>query len=231
MYVQTLTSERNELQHRVEELESALDATVEYLRSRRGRQAQLPEMFPYPRNPRADNPIGSGLSPERAPNRRTWFVLASVIILLPLLLAASAYRRGTVPARVGTNGAAAAPTTVPFGFKSTPADIELHPDILRRTAATDPQPDGLIVSIATATECWIGVEIDGERRIERLLRHDEQFSVHARNDLLLRVGNAGAVSFSINGRAAKPLGTAGQPVTARITSANFEQFLTRVDPL
>jgi hypothetical protein len=43
----------------------------------------------------------------------------------------------------------------------------------------------------------------------------------------LRVGNAGALSLTINGVAAVPLGRQGQAVTTRITLANYQRLLLR----
>lgn len=231
-YVRTLTNERDELRHRLIELESTLDATVEYLQSRIARQSEVMRMPQSPPNSHTEDAIAAGLSPEEPKNRRSPLAVASfsTIVLVTLVLTPWAYWRGhTIVARSSVNGAAAVPAVIQSASNRRGGDIRLSRDTVPGTGSTAPiDPDRLIVSLVTRTECWIGVVIDGERRVERLLQRGEQFSVHARNELLVRVGNAGAVAFSINGRAAKALGPAGQPVTARITSANFEQFLARV---
>jgi len=43
----------------------------------------------------------------------------------------------------------------------------------------------------------------------------------------LTTGDAGAVALTLNGESAKPLGSAGEVVTARLNLANFRDFLLR----
>jgi hypothetical protein len=67
--------------------------------------------------------------------------------------------------------------------------------------------------------------LDGERKVERELDAGEQATVQARNEVVLRVGNAAAISLTINGVAALPLGRPGEPVTTRITPDNYTRLL------
>lgn len=70
--------------------------------------------------------------------------------------------------------------------------------------------------------------LDGERKFERELDAGEQATVQAQNEVVLRVGNAGAISLTINGVAALPLGRQGEPVTTRITPDNYTRLLGAV---
>ena len=54
--------------------------------------------------------------------------------------------------------------------------------------------------------------------------------LYARDEVVLRVGNAGALSLTINGVAAAPLGRQGQTVTTRITLANYKHLTEQSDP-
>jgi hypothetical protein len=49
--------------------------------------------------------------------------------------------------------------------------------------------------------------------------------VRANDEAVLRVGDAAALSVLINNQVARPIGAAGQVVTARITRANYLTFL------
>jgi hypothetical protein len=69
------------------------------------------------------------------------------------------------------------------------------------------------------------VTLDGQRKLERLLRRGETTILHARDEVVLKAGNAGALSLTINGLAAAPLGRRGQTVTTRITMANYKRLL------
>jgi hypothetical protein len=58
-----------------------------------------------------------------------------------------------------------------------------------------------------------------------LLKAGDERKIEVRDALLLRVGDPAACAYSINGKAGKPLGTVGMPVTVRITKENSKEFL------
>ena len=62
--------------------------------------------------------------------------------------------------------------------------------------------------------------------VAKLLQAGERHTLEASEELVLRVGDPGALSFSINGQAGRPLGRAGEPVNVRITKDNFRDFLS-----
>lgn len=81
-----------------------------------------------------------------------------------------------------------------------------------------------LVLIPTS-ECWVSLTVDGEAKLARLLNAGERETHDIREGAVLRVGNAGAMTFTINGRLSKPLGQPGNPETIRITRDNFKEFL------
>jgi hypothetical protein len=85
--------------------------------------------------------------------------------------------------------------------------------------------DGLTILLTARERCWIRASLDGERKLERELEAGEQATVQARNEVVLRVGNAAAISLTINGVAALPLGRPGEAVTTRITPDNYPRLL------
>ena len=89
-----------------------------------------------------------------------------------------------------------------------------------------PNPiNGLVLTLTARRSSWISTSIDGGHRLDRLLKPDETIMLRANNEAVLRAGDAGALSVLINSRVAKPLGTDGEVVTARITSGNYLSFL------
>ena len=82
-----------------------------------------------------------------------------------------------------------------------------------------------MLELEARTECWVGVTLDGDHRVERLLQQGEHLQLHARNAVILRAGNAGALSLTINGRAARSLGPFGRPVTIHMTPATFQRLV------
>jgi hypothetical protein len=85
-----------------------------------------------------------------------------------------------------------------------------------------PRPsNGLTIVLSASDRCWISATFDGQRRLERLMQRGETTMLHALDEVVLKAGNAGALSLTINGLAASPLGRHGQTVTTRITLANY----------
>lgn len=115
---------------------------------------------------------------------------------------------------------------------TTPPDAARAAD---ERAADEPAIAGGDVAAAVAAlqlelvpqgPCWIVATVDGERVLARLLQRGERQSLAINEEALLRVGDPGALSISINGRAGRSLGLPGQPVDVKITKENFEEFLS-----
>jgi cytoskeletal protein RodZ len=68
------------------------------------------------------------------------------------------------------------------------------------------------------SECWVRAVVDGRTVVARLLQPGERVTTDAQHDVVLRVGDPAALTYTINGRPGRTLGTAGTPVTVRFTS-------------
>ncbi len=104
-------------------------------------------------------------------------------------------------------GAAAAPDTPPPAAAAAPADgsFALH--------------------LTISGDCWVRATVDNVVRFEQILKAGDVQDLPAGHDIYLQVGNAGVVSWTINGQPAKPLGNPGEPSTARVTSATVARYL------
>ena len=97
----------------------------------------------------------------------------------------------------------------------------------RQSAGTDPDASGertvvpLRLRIEATGRCWITAHADGRRVVSRLVDRGEVVLVDARSVIRLRLGDAGAVSCTLNGVAGPPLGRPGQPVTVHVTPAGW----------
>jgi len=95
-----------------------------------------------------------------------------------------------------------------------------------------PQPsaggaeDRLTVRLSVSRPCWVSAMVDGRKTIERLLETGEDQTINVRREIVLTAADAGAVALTLNGESARPLGQAGEVVTARLSLANFRDFLT-----
>jgi cytoskeletal protein RodZ len=91
---------------------------------------------------------------------------------------------------------------------------------------TSARASGLSMQIATRARCWVSVNTDGEEVFSGLMNAGDRRVVNAKEQIALNVGDAGAFTYTVNGRAGKPLGAPGEVVSTRITLANLENFLT-----
>ena len=129
---------------------------------------------------------------------------------------ASSDPEGT-PAPGGATGAAAATSAAVAG---APA-----PDPATEGAVTTGTDDRMLISVEPRAACWVSLTADGELVISRVMQPGEREGVEARDDILLNVGDAGAFSFTLNGRSGRILGDAGEVVTTRITRENYREYL------
>ncbi len=120
---------------------------------------------------------------------------------------------GPGAALTGVAPAAAEPAVSPV------VDTEVRP------SATDPAVDRLVISLSVSRRCWVSVKVDGAKRIQRLFKPGDSRLVEVRRDLVITMGDAGAVMMTINGTEARRLGRSGEVVTARLDLTNFSKFL------
>ena len=86
--------------------------------------------------------------------------------------------------------------------------------------------DRLTVGLSATRPCWVSATVDGRKAIERLVQVGEQHTMEVHRELVLTVGDASALTITLNGAAAKPLGRSGQVVTARLNLTNFKEYLS-----
>ena len=72
---------------------------------------------------------------------------------------------------------------------------------------------------------WVSATVDGQKAIDRLLQPGEQQTVNVRREMVLTAGDASAIAMTFNGAEARPLGKAGEVVTARFNRTNFKNYL------
>ena len=93
------------------------------------------------------------------------------------------------------------------------------PASARSGAISNQPPAGaapLVVRLEARRPCWVGVTI-GDRKESRLLGQGEEIVREASSDVILRVGDAGALIVTVNDRRLPPLGADGEVVTRRVS--------------
>jgi cytoskeleton protein RodZ len=94
-------------------------------------------------------------------------------------------------------------------------------------AATTNAP--LIVQVHANEEVWIEADADGERKVYQLFEQGQELRLEGQKEIRLLVGDAAAVSYTINGKPGRPLGGTGVVRQFVVSPANVES-LTESDP-
>jgi hypothetical protein len=131
--------------------------------------------------------------------------------------AATTASRRAATAVVGTSGASAAPAAgdaTPVGARSTDAASAAAP----ARAASTPAANLTIVLTATRPS-WVTADADGRRAAYLTVRPGSPLTLTARREIVIRVGDAGALVWQINGREAGAMGRPGQIRDIEITPA------------
>jgi transcriptional regulator with XRE-family HTH domain len=85
--------------------------------------------------------------------------------------------------------------------------------------------DSVSMMISVSARTYLQVVADGREVLARHLTAGEVVRLDLADDVLLTGDNAGAVHFSINGRAGRTLGDAGSPLAARIMRDDYVDWL------
>lgn len=85
--------------------------------------------------------------------------------------------------------------------------------------------DVVRLDIRTQGPCWVSAIADGDSVAYRLMQAGERQVIEAREEVVLRIGDPAAFMFQINEMPGRPLGREGQPITVRITTQNYQEFV------
>jgi cytoskeleton protein RodZ len=148
-----------------------------------------------------------------------WLGLASAATILILVVAAAVVlgRRHESPpltSAVGTSGSAATAAAVPQA--AAPVTQPAEPAAAVPTVPAAPLRFAFLVS----RPCWVTAVADGQRAVYRIVYPDDPQVLNAHREIVIRFGDAGAVTWSINGRAGSSLGGNGAIRDVRITPEN-----------
>ena len=160
---------------------------------------QYEDERPVPPKESVGAPIGLAAQDDdaaRTSNSRNALLTAAGIALVGVLI-----WTGREPFPAAERGVAAPPAKHTQPPKDTVGTMG-------HAAVTEPES----VSVALAAErlCWLDASADGKRVIYRLLHPGEKTKVDARQRIVLRVGDAGALTVSVNGQAPQIAGASGE---------------------
>ena len=148
---------------------------------------------------------------------RWWRQGLGVVAVAAALAVGAALFSGSFPAeeREPADAAAAAPSEPAAADNPGSTAAAVAPAAARQSASA------LTMTLSANAPCWIRAVADGVQTIERMLKVGETIEVSAQTQVVLRVGDAGALSVSVNGRAATTVGPRGQVVTRRFSRRDY----------
>jgi len=131
------------------------------------------------------------------------------------------------PAPTAMPGADAADAPQPAaGQASVPAEAIIPaPAASPALSAPSASAAPLVVVLAFTDPCWLSVSVDGTRGPSRTANAGERLEFAVQRSITMTVGNAGAVSLTLNGKPGRALGAAGQVITTTMTASTYESFL------
>jgi len=126
---------------------------------------------------------------------------------------------GTPASQPQTPPVSTAPSLVPSPVAPAPATTAVKPE--RASAA--PNPDATIHVAITAEEpVWVLARADGKYAFSGTLEAQQTRTVDAVTSVLIRLGNAGGVNITLNGKPIGPVGPKGQVRTVQFTPGGFQ---------
>lgn len=175
-------------------------------------------------SPPPDEPLSSSAAPRTKPVR-TRALVASVLLLTALgALGVWAWRQQPARVDVASSGAAIQRSADSPNNRASepPLDRPAAPAAAPVEPAPAPAASQLQIEITTTRVVWVRVLSDGERVLERELAAEARVPVTAKQAIVIRAGDAGAVRVSVAGGDPEPLGPGGQPITRTFTAGARE---------
>jgi transcriptional regulator with XRE-family HTH domain len=126
--------------------------------------------------------------------------------------------------------APSAPTAAPPPAAVERAADSWRPEIVPAGGFIEAPPPAarpVAMVITVSSRCQLRVVADGREVIGRIVEAGELLQVQLSHEVVLSGDNAGAVQFSMNGRAGRMLGAPGEPLSVRMGRDDYDAYLVR----
>lgn len=158
-----------------------------------------------------------------------WLVFAAVLLVVALTLSLFSHRREenarqsvrprtAAPATVAGKLSSAAPDSAPVSTNDTSSNASPASPASVQKSTTEPATpapgqDEFQVVVHTHEESWISATVDGKAGSSETLDPDSNRSFRGRREIIVKVGNAGGVDLSFNGKKIDIGGESGEVKT------------------
>ena len=163
--------------------------------------------------------------PNEGPTTPLWQYVAIVAMVLAAAVLSRNMTRSTsevatapAPPPSATASGAPAPSPAPAVGLPTASGATAT------TGATTPANAPLVVQLHANEEVWIEADADGERKVYRLIQRGQELRLEGQQKIRLLVGDAAAVSYTINGKPGRPLGGTGVVRQFVVSPRNVESL-------
>jgi transcriptional regulator with XRE-family HTH domain len=158
-------------------------------------------------------------------------VLVALVPIVALVVYFGTAGRRVVRQMFGGHATESASLKVTSGAQSPTAgsaDPGDTPAVVVDSAAVAPDPPAtgrLVIQLRAVQRSWVSADVDGQPALRRALQPGDEQTLDVKRDVVLTVGDGGAITVTLNGAAAKPIGPSGQTATARLNLTNFREYL------
>ena len=135
----------------------------------------------------------------------------------------SARQPEPVPVRPQAQPPAAASITPPAASSTAAAQKPAPAPPTKASAAADKPAPEFELLIHAREDSWMSITADGKEVMSGTLKAASERAVRARNRVVLKIGNAGGIEISQNGKPLAPLGEPGKTRTVTITAGGVQQ--------
>jgi cytoskeletal protein RodZ len=183
----------------------------------------------HPTTRRSDND-GDVESDRRTATTFLRLILVSIPVAAIVVYFGFSGRRAEVRHALGVQASEpAAPSTPAIAPQPPPVDADRDaPTVVAGRAAVAPDgqdADRLVVQLKAVQRSWVSAIVDGQRAVQRVFQPGDEQTLDVRRDIVLTAGDGGAITVTLNGAAAKPIGPSGQTATTRLNLTNFKDYL------
>jgi cytoskeletal protein RodZ len=153
---------------------------------------------------------------------------AALKMRAPSLGAAPAKMQARLPASAPSQSSA--PRKAQPAFTGQAARVPEAAGSPRPPAVAESAPQPIVLNVSAKDEVWLSISSEGKRLFSGLLEPSESKVIGGKDPFRLRVGDAGAIEITWNGKFIGPIGERGQVRDVLFTPETY-QILTPGGPL